>query len=86
MRQDLAGAASSIYLVNRNKSFAVIGTSMKVIFPSLQGKLLVSSCVDSFKLGSRGDRHILLFPANTISSMESRPLQRDLWVFRICPV
>ena len=68
MRQDLAGAASSVCLVNRNKSFAVLGTSMKVIFPSLQGKLFVSSCVDSFKLGSRGDRHILLvFMQNSAS-------------------
>ena len=86
MRQDLTGAVSSVCLVNRNKSFVVIGTSMKVIFPSLRGKLLISSCVDSFKLGSRGDRHILLFPGDTMSSMESRPLQWDLWVFRICPV
>ena len=68
MRQDLAGAASSVCLVNCNKSFAVIGTSMKVIFSSLQGKLFVSSCVDSFKLGSRGDRHILLvFMQNSAS-------------------
>ena len=46
--------------------------------------LLVSSCVDSFKLGSKGDHNILLFPTNT--GVESRPLQWDLWVFRICPV
>ena len=45
--------------------------------------LLVSSCVDSFKLGSKGDRNILLFPTNT--GVESRPLQWDLWAFRICP-
>ena len=43
--------------------------------------LLVSSCVDSFKLGSKGDHNILLFPTNT--GVESRPLQWDLWVFRI---
>ena len=46
--------------------------------------LLVSSCVDSFKLGSKGDHSILLFPTNT--GVKSRPLQWDLWVFRICPV
>lgn len=48
--------------------------------------LLVSSCAASFKLGSRGDRDDLLFPANTITGVESRPLQWDLWVFRMCPV
>ena len=62
-----------------------------IVVPDLRPRkywwpLLVSSCVDSFKLGSRGDRDILLFPADTISGMESRPLQWDLWVFRICPV
>lgn len=35
--------------------------------------LLVSSCVDSFKLGSKGDHNILLFLTNT--GAESRPLQ-----------
>ena len=48
--------------------------------------LLVSSCVDSLKLGFRWDRDIVLFPADAISGMESRLLQWDLWVFRICPV
>ena len=62
-----------------------------IVVPDLRPRkywwpLLVSSCVDSFKLGSRGDRDILLFPADTISGMEYRPLQWDLWVFRICPV
>ena len=32
------------------------------------------SCVDLFKLGSREDRCILFFPADTISGMESRLL------------
>ena len=62
-----------------------------IVVPDLRPRkywwpLLVSSCVDSFKLGSRGDRDILLFPADTISGMESRSLQLDLWVFRISPV
>ena len=62
-----------------------------IVVPNLRPRkywwpLLVSSCVDSFKLGSRGDRDILLFPADTISGMESRSLQWDLWVFRISPV
>ena len=54
-----------------------------IVVPDLRPRkywwpLLVSSCVDSFKLGSRGDRDILLFLADTISGMESRPLQWDL--------
>ena len=51
----------------------------------LVSNVRVDCFVDSFKLGSRGDRDILLFPADTISGMESRPLQWDLWVFRIFP-
>ncbi|XP_044173521.1 uncharacterized protein LOC122957467 [Acropora millepora] len=59
-----------------------------IVVPDLRPRkywwpLLVSSCVDSFKLGSKGDRNILLFPTNT--GVESRPLQWDLWAFRICP-
>ena len=60
-----------------------------IVVPDLRPRkywwpLLVSSCVESFKLGSKGDHNILLFPTNT--GVESRPLQWDLWVFRICPV
>ena len=60
-----------------------------IVVPDLRPRkywwpLLVSSCVDSFKLGSKGDHNMLLFPTNT--GVESRPLQWDLWVFRICPV
>ena len=52
-----------------------------IVVPNLRPRkywwpLLVSSCVDSFKLGSRGDRDILLFLADTISGMESRPLYK----------
>ena len=59
-----------------------------IVVPDLRPRkywwpLLVSSCVDSFKLGSKGDRNILLFPTNT--GVESRPLQWDLWASRICP-
>ena len=51
-----------------------------IVVPDLRPRkywwpLLVSSCVDLFKLGSQGDRDILLFLADTISGMESRPLQ-----------
>ena len=60
-----------------------------IVVPDLRPRkywwpLLVSSCVESLKLGSKGDHNILLFPTNT--GVESRPLQWDLWVFRICPV
>ena len=60
-----------------------------IVVPDLRPRkywwpLLVSSCVDSFKLDSKGDHNIRLFPTNT--GVESRPLQWDLWVFRMCPV
>ena len=46
--------------------------------------LVQRTASSSFKLGSKGDADILLFPAKSGPAMlEPRPLQWDLWVFRI---
>ena len=55
------------------------GCPYAIVVPDLHPRkywwpLLVSSCVGSFKLGCRGQQDILLFPADKISGMESRPL------------
>lgn len=46
--------------------------------------LVQRSASSSFKLGSKGDASILLFPARSGPAMfQLRPLQWDLWVFRV---
>lgn len=46
--------------------------------------LVQRSASSSFKLGSKGDASILLFPAKSGPTMfQPRPLQWDLWVFRV---
>ena len=46
--------------------------------------LVQRTASSSFKLGSKGDADILLFPAKSGPAiLEPRPLQWDLWVFRI---
>ena len=70
---------------------ATQGCPYTIVVPDLRPKkywwpLVVSSCIGSFNLGSEGDCSILLFPTCSSSSMEARPLQWDLWAFRICPV
>ena len=47
--------------------------------------LLQRQAAAAFKLGSRGSQSVLLFPSrSTTSPWEPRPLQWDLWVFRVC--
>ena len=46
--------------------------------------LVQRSASSAFKLGSKGDPSILLLPAKSGPAiLELRPLQWDLWVFRI---
>ena len=65
------------------KFLATQGCPYTIVVPDLRPRkywwlLIVSSCIASFKLGSKGDRNILLFPTSSSSSMETRPLQWDL--------
>ena len=60
--------------------FVLIGPLLKY----LSSQQVQRSASNSFKLGSKGDSSILLFPAKSgLSMWEPRPLQWDLWVFRI---
>ena len=45
--------------------------------------LLTGQCSAAFLLGKKGENNILLFPSQSSCAFESRPLQWDLWVFRI---
>lgn len=70
---------------------ATLGCPYTIVVPDLRPRkywwpLIVSSSIASLKLGSKGDCNILLLPTCSNSSMETRPLQWDLWAFRICPV
>jgi hypothetical protein len=45
--------------------------------------LLQARSSDSFLLGKKGERDVLLFPSKNVVTFETRPLQWDLWVFRV---
>jgi len=68
------------------------GCAFSIVVPDLCLRrfwwpLVQRSASSSFKLGSKGDSSILLFPAKSgLSMWEPRPLQWDLWVFRIASV
>ena len=63
--------------------------TFSIVVPDLCPKkfwwpLVQRSALISFILGSNGVASILLFPAKSVPAMlEPRPLQWDLWVFRI---
>jgi hypothetical protein len=45
--------------------------------------LLQARSSASFLLGKKGERDVLLFPSKNVVTFETRPLQWDLWVFRV---
>ena len=65
------------------------GCSFSIVVPDLHPRkfwwpLVERSASSAFKLGSKGDPSILLFPAGSGPSVWSpRPLQWDIWVFKI---
>ena len=65
------------------------GCSFSIVVPDLRPRkfwwlLVERSASSAFKLGLKGDPSILLFPARSGTSVWSpRPLQWDIWVFRI---
>jgi len=72
------------FLLPQDCSFSIVVPELcprKYWWPVLQRR-----AVASFKLGSKGDKSVILFPSKSgPDPWEPRPLQWDLWLFRIIP-
>ena len=73
------------------KHLSSVGCPYTILVPDLTPRkywwpLLQQSASASFMLGSRGCTNTLLYPAKSgVDAWEPRPLQWDLWVFRVLP-